>query len=832
MSRKLLILAVAIVALHALQEIFVGANPLGSFIANILQILSACTAAVLCYRASRRGAGFARPFWVLIGCNFLVWAVADTGWVYYESFLHMEPPPKSIFPFLVDTRPLFLAMALLLDQKEDSERFDLASFLDFVQLLIIFALIYLGWYYIPALHESRQTSLIRAGQVEIGEDLAVLGLAFLQAKRARTKPIRSLYLGFTFYFGILTLGSLITDYLQLVIPELPTGTLVDLWTTVPHLVGAFWAAHWQPAADFYPTSRDEKSFARMLVNNAVFALAPLIILVQAVELGQGWRGLSFSLLGVSILCFAARLALSEFREVRSSVNAYKAEENRREAESKFYTAFHANPEGITITSLDEGVYVEVNNAFVANIGYERSELLGKSALDLNIWVDQQDRIPIIDKLRRGERITGAEVRFRTKSGRERHLLLSADPVQVQGQACILSILRDVTEQRLLEQQSHQARKMEAIGRLAGGVAHDFNNILMIASASAQLLSRSKNDPARIERYTHQIQDATDRGASLTRQLLAFSRQQVLNPSILEMNTVVSELWKMLPRLLGEDVKTVLSLDPALGQVNADRGQLEQVIMNLAVNARDAMPHGGKLTVETTNVTMDAPQAYDDDFEVPPGRYVVLAVTDSGIGMSPDVQAHVFDPFFTTKELGKGTGLGLATVYGIIKQSGGYIWVHSQVGVGSTFKVYLPRVDAKAPVLEAALPEEPVPVGSATILLVEDEVALREATSEYLRSKGYEVVEAGDGETAIERCKSHKGQIDLLITDVVMPGSSGPTVAKAALEARPGLRTIFMSGYMDRTLRPELLGPNAAYFQKPFNLDALARKIHSMLKGNN
>jgi len=829
MPRKLLILSVVIVALHVIQEVFVGTTPLGSLLANSLQIFTACVAAALCFKASRRGPGFTRPFWALIGCSFLVWAIANTGWVYYESFLHMEPPTDSIFPFLVESRSLFLAMALLLDQKEESDGLDLASFFDFVQLLIIFALIYLGWYYLPILHENRHAALVRAAEMEIGEDLAVLGLALVQAKRAHTNPMRSLYLGFAFYFALLTLGAFVTDY-ELLITEVPTGTWLDLLSTGPFLVGAAWAARWQPAANFYPTSRHEKSFASLLLNNTIFALAPLIVLLQAAQLGPGSRRLSFSLLGISILCFAVRLALSEFREVRSSLSAYKAEQERLEAESKFRIAFHANPESISISTLDDGKYLEVNNAFVTTMGYERSELIGKSSLELGLWVDKQDRMRMVEKLRRGERVSLSEVRARTKSGKERELLLSADPVQVQGQPCILSIMRDVTEQRLREQQSQQAQRMEAIGRLAGGVAHDFNNILMIASANVQLLEQSKHDPAKIERYAHQIQNATERGASLTRQLLAFGRRQMLNPSVLDLNAVVTELWKMLPRLLGEDIETVLSLDSAQGLVSADRGQLEQVIMNLAVNGRDAMPQGGRLTVETTNEVIDDTLVRVHGGDIPPGRYVVLAVSDTGIGMSPEVQAQVFDPFFTTKELGKGTGLGLATVYGIVKQSGGYICVHSQLGSGATFKVYLPRVEAKTPVREANLTREHVPAGSGTILLVEDEVALREVTSEYLRSKGYAVVDAGDGVAALQLCKSHTGPIDLLITDVVMPGSSGPSVAKAVLEARPGLRTIFMSGYTDRTLIPELLGPNAAFLQKPVSLDALARKVHSMLNG--
>jgi len=830
MPRKLLIASAAVVTLHVLQEVFLGVSPLGSLLANALQIFTACLAAVLCFAAMRRGTGFTRPFWLLVGCSFLIWSIANMGWIYYETFQHMEPPTDSIFPFLVESRSFFLVMALLLDQKQESEGFDLTSFFDFVQLLMIFALIYLGWYYLPVLHENHQAALLRATEMEVGEDLVVLSLAFVQAKRASTKSIRSLYLGFAFYFGLLTLGAFVTDW-KLLIKEIPTGTWLDLLSTVPYLVGAFWAANWQQAPDFYPTARHEKSIASMLANNVIFALAPLIVLLQAAELGPGWRRLSFSLLGISILCFALRLGLSEFREIRSSMSAHAADQERLEAESKFRVAFHANPEGITISTLKDGTFLEVNNAFVATIGYERPELIGKNSLDLNLWMDKGSRALIVDKLQRSEHISEVEVRFRTKSGEERQLLLSADPIHVQGQPCVLSILRDVTGQRLLEQQFQQAQKMEAIGRLAGGVAHDFNNILMITSASAQLLEKSRNDPASVEHYTRQIQNATERGAALAKQMLAFSRQQILNPSVLDLNSVVTELWKMLPQLLGEDVDTVLSLDSTLGMVSADRGQIEQVIMNLAVNARDAMPRGGRLTVETANVMInELARAHSAD--IPPGQYVMLGVTDSGIGMTPEVQARIFDPFFTTKELAKGTGLGLATVYGIVKQSGGHIRVASVVGSGSSFKIYLPRVEAKTPALEAPRPNEPAPSGIGTILLVEDEAALRQVTCEYLQSKGYEVIEAGNGEMALAICKSYERPIDVLITDVVMPGSSGPTVAKAVSEGRPALHTIFISGYADRSLDLELLGPKVAFFQKPFSLDALARKIDSLLHDSN
>jgi two-component system cell cycle sensor histidine kinase/response regulator CckA len=829
MQRKLFTVAISVVALHLGQALFVGRTPLGAFIANSLQIFAAVLAAVTCFAASRRGVGFTRLFWQVVGCSFLSWALGNIGWLYYEAFLNSEPPLGSMAYVLTDVRSLLLIMALILDQKEESDSLDVAALLDFVQLAIIYALIYLAWYYVPSLSESRLGYAWRSAGIEIGGHVAVIALGLVQAARARTQQIRRLYLTLVGFLGILAAGASVEAYHQLTLgQQLPTGSWLDLTWTGPFLGIAVWAKDWQPAPGFFPTIVKEKNVARTLVGNTVFALGPLIVLLQAAQLGQGWRRVSFSLLGISILCFAARLSLSELREFRSTVNANKANLKRLEAESKFRIAFEANPESITITILEDGKYLEANDVFVSTIGYEHSELVGKSALELGVWTDTQSRALLVEKLRRGERVTDWEARFRTKSGEERQMMLSAHPVQLEGQLCILSILHDVTEQRLLEQKLHQAQKMEAVGRLAGGVAHDFNNLLMITSGNLELLENWKQDPQRTDRCLQQIRTATDRGAALTRQMLAFSRQQVLSPSVLNLNAVINDLWKMLPRLLGEDIETVLSLDPNLGCVSADRGQVEQVIMNLAVNARDAMPQGGKLVVETLNVELNGSTIPGNSADAPSGPCVLLAVSDTGLGMSPAVQAQIFDPFFTTKERGKGTGLGLATVYGIVKQSSASISVSSEPGNGSTFKLYFPRVVEKERKAEPAPPGEPEPAASGTILLVEDETALRQVTSEFLRAKGYHVLGAENGEVALQICKSHTGTIDLLITDVVMPGHSGPNVAKQVTQRRPGVRMIFMSGYTDRTIASDFLGPNDAFFQKPFNLQALARKIQAML----
>jgi PAS domain S-box-containing protein len=505
----------------------------------------------------------------------------------------------------------------------------------------------------------------------------------------------------------------------------------------------------------------------------------------------------------------------------------EAEKQRWASQELFATVFHSNPEGITISTFDEGRYLEVNPSFSKIVGFERDELLGKTALELGIWRRKEDRARLFEQIRENKPLIGFETEFTTKSGNVRQVQISAAHIQFQGIKCLLGHIRDVTDQKTLEHQFRQAQKMESVGRLASGVAHDFNNLLMVIGSSAEMLEEIK-DFEKAGRHIAQIRSATNKAASLTRQLLAFSRQQVLQPKVLELNRVVEDLWKMLPRLMGEDVEMIKALDPAAGRVSADPGQLEQVIMNLAVNARDAMPKGGKLILETSNVAVDENYVRRHSVEMKPGPYVVLALTDTGIGMDAATQTRIFEPFFTTKEVGKGTGLGLATVYGIVKQSNGFIWVYSEPGLGTTFKVYFPRNDAP---VEASreLPVGPVQaVGTKTILLAEDEPVLRESIAEYLRARGYEVLEAGSGPAAVGVCETHRGSIDLLITDAIMPGFGGQQVAKRVSERYPAIRIVYTSGYTDRALDPGINGPRAIFLQKPFSLQVLGETVRRLL----
>jgi signal transduction histidine kinase/CheY-like chemotaxis protein len=387
-----------------------------------------------------------------------------------------------------------------------------------------------------------------------------------------------------------------------------------------------------------------------------------------------------------------------------------------------------------------------------------------------------------------------------------------------------------TEQRQLEERLRQAHKMEAVGRLAGGVAHDFNNLLTIIRGNSDLLIDRDGADAFHKRCVEQIQKASSRAVSMTRQLLAFSRMQVLQPRVLDLNSVVAEMGKMLPRLIGEHIENVFVPEPKLKLVTADPGQIEQVLMNLAVNARDAMPGGGTLTVRTANVEMTQVDGARRR-SMRPGSYVLLSVSDTGIGMNEETKTHIFEPFFTTKEVGKGTGLGLATVYGIVKQSGGFIWVESAPGNGTTFEIYLPLASGPASKAEAEAKQVALRRGSETILVVEDETGVRELAGEFLRAHGYTVLEAKDGIEALEIAERHGGTIHMILTDMIMPRMSGAELVKRLKAIRPGMKAAYMSGYSEyATSGSETPSNQDSILQKPFSSTSLADMIRSVLAG--
>jgi PAS domain S-box-containing protein len=943
MSRKPLILAAVIVALHLCEVATLGTTTSGSFLANLLEIIACGFAAAMAFGASRRGRGLSRPFWLIFGAGIAMWGVANLGWMYYEVVLHSEPPTASAVRFMFGLESVLIAMALFLDQDKDSPRIDAESALDFIQVGIVFFFIYLEYYYLPAHRLDDYSAFLREMRVENVEDALLTVLAAFQALRARKQHIRKLYGGLALYLLFLTVSAALAQYLQSIKPA-PTGTLRDLLWTSPFLVCALWAARWQPgpAAETGPRLR-RKTLGELMLTNATFAVAPMIILWQVSQLATEWRLLRFSLLGVSIVCYAARLGISQYREAKSAnevlthtiamdsaingmaildaggiytyVNPAYARmigNTNREAmlgkswreiphprdvepvvsevrealkqHGKWFGPLNMHhsdgtvvPTEMAVTSIPDGGTICVSRditqrlsaqraraeteikyrmlieqvaavSYIAELGthgqwlyvspqvesmfgYSAEEWLSSST-DWIRHIPAEDH-PIVNAAEecssRGEPFQ-AEYRITRKDGKI--IWVSDTAVVVRGSdshPVMEGLIVDITDRKMLENQLLQARKMEAVGRLAGGVAHDFNNLLTIIKGYVEMALQRCLDRPELHSDIRRIEGAADRAVTLVRQLLAFSRKQVLRPKILDLNAIVVNLDALLRRLMGENIEMQTFVSKEVAAIKADPGQIEQVIMNLVVNARDALPNGGRIVIETSKVDLDSAYTLDHAV-VRPGPYVLLAVTDTGIGMGADTVTHIFEPFYTTKESGRGTGLGLSTVYGIVKQSGGYIWVYSEIGKGTTFKVYLPRVhDAiqASPAAETLAPT--ARKGSETVLLVEDEPALRELAQTVLSERGYQVIEALTPEDAERLARNNGSEIHLLLTDVVMPGMSGRELAKQLTARYPNLRVLYMSGYTYNVIAHDgTLEEGISFLQKPFTPQVLAEKVREAL----
>ena len=509
------------------------------------------------------------------------------------------------------------------------------------------------------------------------------------------------------------------------------------------------------------------------------------------------------------------------------VQRWYAEAALRASEERFRALVENSSDALLLIDA-EGRVTYLSPSSVRHLGWTTEQMVGRSILD---FLHPEDRELVGMRLAETVGKPGTtiveEVRFHHADGTWRIMEgVGVNRLRDPAVGAIVVNARDITERRKLEEQLRQAQKMEAVGQLAGGVAHDFNNLLTAILGYCHLMldEIAEEDPLRLDLL--EIQTAGDRAAALTRQLLAFSRRQMLQPQVVDLNTLVTQIKKLLRRLISEDVELITALAADLRQVTVDPASVEQVLVNLAVNARDAMPTGGRLTIETANVELDASYALTH-VAIKPGPYVMLAVSDSGEGMDAATRARVFEPFFTTKEQGKGSGLGLATVYGMVKQSGGYIWVYSEPGHGTSFKVYLPPTGARA-IAPAPAGDPATAPGGETVLLVEDEDAVRALAREVLRRHGYLVLEARHGVDALRVAEAHGAVIHLLITDVVMPQMSGRELAERLHIVRPATRTLFMSGYTDHALLPEDLTPGAEFLQKPFTPEVFAQKVRRLL----
>jgi PAS domain S-box-containing protein len=546
---------------------------------------------------------------------------------------------------------------------------------------------------------------------------------------------------------------------------------------------------------------------------------------------------------IAFLSMSIRLSLQEMRQVAGrqigleELNRVKAQEVRdrtkelAESEERFRSFFRDAPIGLYRAN-PAGDFETMNPAMLALLGFESLEDLRKHTAASASSLQDADRTHFLAELACTDKVVSRDATWLRRNGAPVHIRESARAFRdAAGRVVrIDGTVEDITERRHLEDRYRQSQKVQAIGQLAGGVAHDFNNILTaIGGYSEMLVSRAAVDPKSLK-WAKEIHSASERAANLTHQLLAFSRKQHLQPRVLQLNTVVNEMDHMLRRLVGEHIHIRTISTPGLSAVRADPGQLQQVVMNLVVNARDAMPKGGQLTIETSNISLDADYARKQP-DVRAGNYVMLAVSDTGTGMTAEVKSRMFEPFFTTKPTGTGTGLGLATCHGIIKQSGGHIVVYSEVGRGSTFKVYLPAVAPVSMAETMAAPAPEIRGAGETILVVEDEASVREFGSDVLRTLGYRVVTAANGNEALVKFKE-EANIEVLVTDVVMPDMGGAELASRLRAIAPHVRVLFTSGYtFDALGQNDLLGPNAAFLMKPYGTAQLGAAVRELLKGN-
>jgi two-component system, cell cycle sensor histidine kinase and response regulator CckA len=695
--------------------------------------------------------------------------------------------------------------------------------MDILQFGIIVFSAFLVFFYIPSFQlVSDAQRLWYLSALHLTRD-SFLALGYLyRGWRSRIPGLRRLHFRLVAFFVAYELPSLLIPALQAKHWPFP---LLSLITDVAPLLLLFTAATWQETG--VPAVQQRLTRRQGIVwTQAAAVVMPLSVVVLALRMPSQHLRLAWIMVTGSFVCYAARLLLMH-REQSSTLSRLAA------AEEKFSKAFRSSPAAITISRLSDGKFIDVNDRCLQLMNRTREEMIGKTSIDMGLFENPADRTRLADALRKNGSVWDMSINFRARDT-VLDTLVSAELVEIEGEPLIIASILDMTEFKSVIQQLHHAQRMELVGALAGGVAHDFNNLLTVITGYSALALAKPMDSELTEEIS-QIKEAAGKAAGLTRQLLAFSRRQVLQPRNISLNKVIAPLEKLLHRTLGANIELLTSLDRDLGTVHADPAQIEQVVINLAVNARDAMPGGGKLLFETKNLDLSAPYT-ERGFEIPAGRYVMLAVTDTGTGIAPEHLGRIFEPFFTTKQPGHGTGLGLSTVYGIVRQSEGHVWVYSDVGVGSTFKICLPRVDSPAEVVKPLNLDPESLRGTETVLVVDDDVRVCELTAKVLSQYGYHVIAAHSSEDALRRAREFSDEIHLLVTDVVMAKGSGLELARRLKATRPGLVVLYMSGYPHLAITQDsVVNLGTITLPKPFTPSDLAREarraLDSGLKGN-
>ncbi len=764
--------------------------------------------------------GLSRRFFLLAALSLGLWSLGQVSFTYYENYLEVSIPSLSVTDVAFLSFYLPLAALVFLRPAEENKKIEWTRALDLAQLGVVFSAVYLYYFFYLASFMQTRVAMLE-WVVNIVYDVLnifLIGGFLYRVVSPSDRQWRGLYGRLAGAWALYAVGDTLYRY-GLAVWGLRTGSWLDLAYSMPFLVMAAGFSA-PPATQNAATSTACEIEHSERVCFLLLVLAPIAAMVLALDIVRTNYALGCIILFSSFLLYSLRLAITQYRK-------HNTLRMLGDAEMKFRLLFESNPQPMWVFAKDTLQFLEVNPAAAERYGYTRDEFLSMKLLD----VRPEEEVPgLLKVLAQGaEKTYSGHWRHRAKDGRLFEVEVAARNITFAGRAARLVIINDVTERKLLEAQFRQAQKMEAVGTLAGGIAHDFNNLLTVITGYSYMLKEALADDRKLAEDITQIEQAAEKAAGLTRQLLAFSRRQVLEPKTIVLNDVVRGMEKMLRRVIGEDIELITVPSPDLGLVRADPGQIEQVLMNLAVNARDAMPKGGKLVFETDNVELDEAYARSH-MGARTGNYVQLAVSDTGTGMDAETMQHIFEPFFTTKGLGRGTGLGLSTVYGIVKQSGGYIWAYSEPGHGTTFKIYLPLVQGET---EAKPPEsrEPARHGSSTVLLVEDDEALRDLAARILRQHGYSVLPASGGAEAELLCRRFEGKIHLLVTDVVMPGMSGAKLARRLRRQRPDIRVLFISGYTDNVLQHGILKSNTAFLQKPFTANSLAEKVASVLEAS-
>jgi hypothetical protein len=817
--QRILVLFVALLGLQTLGLVWFGTGREGTFVSAAVQTVASVAAAVCGWSACHRARGYARVFWCFVSLSITCWVLANVAFA-WSGFAGIIFAPRSLFATLYRFYALPIVMLLLVRDNLES-RLNLADLFDFLQIAILSVLLYLGLFYLPASNMNpRDAQFLNLVGFTNAQNLLLIGFATARYRLTKSSSSSDLLIRLLLFLLSYGLVASVGNVLVL-FANASIATAFDVVWSAFYLFAALLAATWIPSAALPNT--DTLAFrSRFVAHNTALAVVVTSIILLANTVGGPWHRIGDGIVIISIIVYAIRLSLTESRQQQVS----KA---LRQSEQQYRYLFGKSPQPMWIFDSEDLRFLDVNEATVQSYGYSREEFLAMTMLDIR----PSEEVPAF--LRKIKADLASEIRpqgvwkHKKKDGQAMEVEVNALRIVFDGHDAVLSLIHDVTARRSLEEQLRQAQKMEAVGLLAGGIAHDFNNLLNVILGYLQLIPDNPGDTNTLNRYTSKAVDATRRAATLVRQLLAFSRKQVLWPRVLYLNTVISELGKMLPRVLGERIETVVTVAADLGAIKVDEGQIEQVVLNIAVNARDAMPNGGTLAIATRNRVVCAE---DPSVQMmPPGRYVELSIGDTGTGMDEAVLSRIFEPFFSTKEKGKGTGLGLAIVYGIVTQSGGFVQVSSAPGKGTTFHIFFPQVDESPQSVahDGAKPKALPTKIEGTILLVEDEDALRSATLEYLKRTGCRLLAAHDGCEALALLEHDSNRVDLLITDVIMPKMGGDELARQARRLYPKIKIIFVSGYNDEmAARAGVLDASCAFLPKPYTFRDLARKIHEVL----